>query len=163
MRHILRFMPMVALLAASCMPPPAPPLEIPSNIMVDRPPSEVRADVDAALRELGLELEEDGPVIEARGEGWPMATLTACPRATISDPHSEDRGGRFRFVEAHDFSLRASIRIAANAAGGTDLSITTTHHGLYRNSYTARDERRRCRTSGVLERRVEEAARGPTT
>ena len=147
----------LAACAPTALPPPKP---VPLATTLERSAPDVRADIVATLRQLGLEPRSDSGLIEVRGSGNDFLEYFDCARITLYDPYSEDNAGRFRFVEAHGYELEAEIRAEPASGEGTDLHVRADYHGIYRNSFTNLDVRHRCGGTGAFERQILETARG---
>ena len=147
-RMVLLAMPLVACIT---------PASIPTERVVSGPAAAVAARVEAALGTLGLrQTRASAEAIEAEtrlaSTGW-----ASCPPALVSD--GDDRR---RMVGAEQ--RRAEVRVdlapagAAGSGQGTTVRVTARFAAGYRNPMTGYGLERDCRSRGVVERTLLDAA-----
>ena len=91
--------------------------------------------------------------------GQTAAEWASCPQITVRDPFAE--AFRARRTGASDFETRVTVTAVPAAGNQTQLTIRSLSIGNYQNSFIGTAEQASCRSTGVLERELLDAVRGP--
>lgn len=152
MRRSIR-MALVAVPLVACVTP-AP---VPTERVVPGPTSAVAARVEAALSALGLRRTQASAAAIEGETRLASVEWAACPPALVSD--GDDRR-RMVGVEQRRAQVRVDLA-PADAAGPqpeTVVRVTVTFAAAYRNPFTGYGFERECRSRGVVERVLLDAA-----
>lgn len=145
---------------AACQPPPSLDAVATARI-VRASPAEARARAAAVLRAAGFAVTEfEGSAAPTlRGElavgGDPA--WAHCSGIWTSDPFSDM--GQSRFVQAEGRRAVVVVRTSA-LPQGTSVEVDLQVIGLYRHAFTGDRVEARCGSTGLLERRILDAAAG---
>lgn len=152
MRRPIR-MALVAVPLVACVTPAA----IPTERVVPGPTSAVAARIEAALSTLGLRRTQASTVAIEGETRLASADWASCPPALVSD--GDDRR---RMVGAEQRRARVHVDLAPAGAAGpqseTVVRVTATFAAGYRNPFTGYGLERECRSRGVVERALLDAA-----
>lgn len=97
--------------------------------------------------------------LEASSGGQTSDEWASCPQITVRDPFAE--AFRARRTGASDFETRVTVTAVPAATNQTQLNIRSLSIGNYQNSFIGTAEQASCRSTGVLERELLDAVRGP--
>lgn len=152
---------LAALTLAACTSPapraPARPPEIAHPLTA--PPASVVASAHPVLESRGIEVVKADPasgIVQGHASGLGETPWAQCPVARIQDTD----GQRIRIAEPQAIDL--DLELAVTPAGdGSSLVIRPVFERTYLDSFRFSDFRRRCQSTGVLEREIA-AALGAT-
>jgi hypothetical protein len=132
-----------------------------AEAVIQASPDSVLQRVEAALRERGFAITRvtgASTSVEANVTGPMPRDWADCPRITVRDPFAEAL--RSRRADAVELETRATVSAAPLAEGSSTLTVRALQFGTYLNSFNNTPQQGACRSTGVLEQELVEAARG---